>query len=142
MNKKEVLLYGALVATLIGCTVYVLLPFKLKLSYILDDAHLATELPEGTFANMICPNDGSELTQTAIIRYSSDVTDAPWRFAYYCGVEDIFWICNYPGGIGEARWYGPFNAYVKWTNLLAICGAAISGTALLLIALRKTQHKR
>lgn len=141
MNKKEVLLYGALTAALIGCTVYVLLPFKLKLSYILDDAHLATELPKGTFARMICPNDGSELTQTVIIHSFSDVRDAAWRVVYYCGVEDIFWICNYPGGIGEARWYGPFNAYLRWTNLSAICSAALSGTALVLIALRKTFYK-
>jgi len=56
-------------------------------------------------------------------------------------VEDIFWIHDYPGGIGEARWYGPFKGHLKWTNSLTICGATISGIALVLIALRKTLYK-
>lgn len=136
------LLYGVLVAILVGCTVYVLLPLKLKLYYILDNAHLATEHPEGTFGGMTCPHDDSELTQIVLINYRPDVKDAAWRFAFYCVTEDIFWICDYPGGIGEASWYGPFKAHLRWTNLLAICGATISGTALVLIVFRKTRHKR
>lgn len=135
------LLYGALVAILVGCTVYVLLPIKLKLSYILDDAHLTTEQPEGTFGNMTCPHDGSELAQIVIIHYP-DAVDAPWRSAYYCGAEDIFWIYDYRGGIGKASWYGPFKAYLRWTNSLTICGAAISGIALVITAFRKTRDKQ
>ena len=136
------LLYGALVAILIGCTVYVLLPLKVKLYYTLDDAHLATEQPKGTFANMTCPYDDSQLTEIVIINYSPNVVDAAWRSAFYCVTEDIFWIHDYPGGISQASWYGPFKGHLKWTNSLAICGAAISGMALLLIAFTKTWHKR
>jgi len=141
LDKKEMLLYGALVATLVGCTVYVLLPPKLKLYYILDDAHLATEPPEGTFVNMTCPHDGSELAQIVIIHYLNGA-DLPWRSAYYCEVEDIFWICDYRGGIDKISWYGAFKGYLGWTNSLTMCGAVISGIALVVIAFKKTRHKQ
>jgi len=140
MDKKEVLLYGVLVAILVGCTLYVLLPSKLKLYYILDNAHLATERPDGTFRSMLCPHDDSELAQIAIIHHSN-IVDAPWRYAFYCEIEDIFWINNYQGGISEARWYGPFKGHLKWTNSLTICGSTLSGIALVLIVLKKTLYK-
>jgi len=31
----------------------------------------------------------------------------PWRKAYYCAKEDVFWVWDAPDG-GRAVWYGPF----------------------------------
>ena len=90
---------------------------------------------------MTCPHDRSELTQIVLIYYP-DVVDAPWRAAYYCKLEDLFWIYDYRGGIDKISWYEPFKGYLRWTNPLMICGAAISGMALILIAFKKIRHKR
>jgi len=63
---------------------------------------------------MTCPQCKSPLEK--IVIYTSEHTDAAWRFAFYCRQDDIFWVYDFPGGISESRWYGPFNAYWKITN--------------------------
>jgi len=91
MGRKETLLYGILIIIIVVCMVYLLLPPLLKLSYVLDDAHLASIHPEGVFPSFTCPLDGSELRQMVII--SRSVLNVAWeRSAFYCEVEDIFWI--------------------------------------------------
>lgn len=137
MNKRTFLLFAVLGTVLIACIVYIALPLSLKLAYVLDEAHLATIRPEGNFANMTCPYDGSTLTQIVILQ--EEGADAPWRGAYVCEVEGIFWICDYQGGIGKIHWYGPFEATWGEANLLAAIGVALSATAFI-VFLAKHYH--
>ena len=117
-------------------TVYLLFPHQLKLSYVIDDAHLSEVDLQGTWSNMTCPQCGSQLEGIVIDPDDPQMIDEAWRFAYYCRQEDIFWVCNFPGGISSPRWYGPFNAYWKSTNPVAISIVIISGVALVLLAIR------
>lgn len=126
------MLSAVLGLVLTACAVYLMLPRSLKLIYALDSTHLATIRPEGTFANMTCPYDGSTLTQVVIIG-EEEGADVPWRAAYICETENIFWIVDYRGGVGKTLWYGPFDASWNKTNILAAVGAVISGTALIVV---------
>jgi hypothetical protein len=131
MNRKALMLSAILGTTLTACVVYLILPLSLKLVYVLDVAHLAVILPEGTFANMTCPYDGSTLTRIVIIQ--EEGADFPWRAAYVCETESIFWIADYRGAVGKIPWYGPFETSWNKTNLLATIGAVISGTFLIAV---------
>lgn len=108
MNRKSLMLATVLGLVLTVSFVYLILPRTLKLAYVLDSAHLATTHPEGTFANMTCPYDGSTLTQIVIIQ--GEGADAGWRAAFICETEGIFWIVEYRGGVDKISWYGPFGA--------------------------------
>lgn len=131
MGKKRIILYGVLAVVLVVSAAYLLLPNQLKLSYVIDDAHLSEVEPQGTWANMTCPQCGSKLEEIVIGIY----IDAG-SFAYYCREEDIFWVCFSSTNFNVTRWYGPFNAYWKLTNAVAISGVIISGVALVLLAIK------
>ncbi len=133
-SKKRILLYGIPTLALVISTVYLLLPSQLKLSYVLDDVYLAETEPQGTWSNLTCPQCGSQLEEIGI-RPSHKVDEA-WRYVYYCRQEDIFWVWDFPGGIGSPSWYGPFNAHWKLTNAVAFTIVIICGVAIVLLAIR------
>jgi len=134
-SKKIILFYGLLTAVIAISMSYLLLPPQLKLSYVLDDAHLAETEPQGWWGHMICPQCGSTLERIVIIEMEQQCCDFPWRDAYYCRQEDIFWVADCPG-IVFAGWYGPFNAYWKLPKIVASSSIIISGVALVLLAMR------
>jgi len=135
LDKKRILLYGTLAIILVISTAYLLLPPQLKLSYVVDDAHLAEVEPQGTWSNMTCPQCGSQL-ERIVIDPDSQMPDDAWRYAYYCRREDIFWIADCPG-FYFAGWYGPFDAHLRLTNTVAIGLVIVSGVALILLAIRE-----
>lgn len=114
---------------------YLLLPPRLKLFYNLDAAHLAEKDPSGTWGNMTCPQCGSQLEGIILDPDDPQMLDEPWRFAYYCRQEDIFWVADMPGWY-FAGWYGPFDAYWKTRNTAATSFLIISGIALVLVAIK------
>jgi hypothetical protein len=134
-RKRTILLYGTLAAFLVLSVVYLLLPSRLKLSYVIDSVHVAKMEPQGTWVSMTCPQCGSQLER--IVIYTSEYTDAAWRFAFYCGQEDVFWVYDFPGGTSESRVYGPFNAYWKITDAAAIGIIIICSVTLVLMIARK-----
>lgn len=136
IGKKKILLYGILTVVLVVSMAYLLLPPRLKLSYVIDEAHLAKTEPQGTWSNMTCPQCGSQLEEIVIIPADPQIMDKPWRVACYCRQEDIFWVYDFPGGISYSRWYGPFDAHLRLTNAVAISIVIISGVALVLLAIR------
>lgn len=140
-SKKRILSYGIVTAVLVISTAYLLLPPQLKLSYVLDDAHLAEVEPQGTWRNMTCPQCESQLEEIVMLRSDTPIQklDSPWRYACYCRYEDIFWVFDFPGGVSFPRWYGPFNAYWKLTNIVASSLVTISCVALVLLV---TKEKR
>jgi hypothetical protein len=133
-SKRTILLYGTLTAFLVFSIVYLILPPQLKLSYLIGYPHLAKAEPQGTWVNMTCPQ--CEFQLEGIVIYTSQHIDAPWRVAFYCRHEDIFWIYDFPGGIGYARWYGPFKAYWKITSTAAISVTIISGVTIVSMIIR------
>jgi len=134
LSKRRIILYGTPAIVLVISTVYLLLPPQLKLSYVLDDIHLAETEPQGTWSNLTCPQCGSQLEEIGI--KPSHKVDAAWRYAYYCRQEDVFWVFDFLGGIGYARWYGPFNAHWKLTNTVAFTIVVISGVAIVVLTIR------
>jgi hypothetical protein len=88
-GKKKMLLYSTFITFLFLSMVYPLLPSRLKLSYLIDNTHVAEKEPQGTWLNMTCPQCKSPLEK--IVIYNSEHTDAAWRFAFYCRRDDIFW---------------------------------------------------
>jgi len=134
VGKKRVLIYALPSIILVASAFYLLLPPQLKLSYVLDAAHLAEKDPEGTWGNMTCPQCGSELERIILDPDDPQMQDEPWRFAYYCRQEDIFWVADMPGWY-FAGWYGPFNAFWKIRNTTAISIIIISGVGLVLVAI-------
>ncbi len=132
MNKKTLILTAILGLLLVTCVVYLILPRSLKLVYVLDSDHLASIVPEGTFVNMTCPYDDSTLTRLVLIEEEGGA-DAPWRAAFICENENIFWIANYRGGVDKILWYGPFDASYDAANIIASVGAAISGVTLIAV---------
>lgn len=135
LGKKRLVLYGILTAVLVFSTVYLLLPPQTKLSYVLDDAHLAEAEPQGTWSNMTCPQCGSKLERIVIDPADPQIMDEPWRYAAYCRQEDIFWVAEMPG-FYFAGWYGPFNAHWKLTNAVAFTIVIICGVAIVLLVIR------
>jgi len=134
IGKKKMLLYGILTAVLVISTAYLLFPPQLKLFYVIDDAHLSEVEPQGTWSNLTCPLCGSQVEEI-VIDPSGKLGD-PWRYAYYCRQENVFWVWDFPGGMSSPRWYGPFNAYWKLTNAVAFGIVVISGVALFLLVIR------
>ena len=136
LGKKKMLLYGILAAVLVISTAYLLLPPQLKLFYVLDDAHLAEAKPQGIGSNMTCPQCGSQLERIVIDPSDPRMADEPWRYAYYCREEDVFWVADMPG-LYFAGWYGPFDAHLfGLRNTVAMYLVIISGVALILLAIR------
>ena len=135
LDKKRILLYGVPTVVLTISALYLLLPPQLKLSYVIDDAHLAEASPQGTWSNMTCPQCMSQLERIVLDPPDPLMTDEPWRYAYYCRQEDIFWVADMPG-MYFAGWYGPFKANLRLTNTVAVCLVIISGVALVLLAIR------
>lgn len=135
VGKKRVFLYGLPSMVLAISAFYLLLPPQLKLSYALHDTHLAETEPEGTWENMTCPQCGSKLEAIVIDPDDPQMQDEPWRFAYYCRQEDMFWIADMPG-FYFAGWYGPFDAHWRLTNTVAVIISIISVIALFLLALK------
>jgi len=133
-RKTRILLYGIPTLVLVISTAYLSLPPQLKLFYFLDEAHLAEVEPNGTWLNLTCPVCGSRLE--GIVIDPSDKVDGASRYVYYCANEDAFWVWYFPGGMGYARWYGPFSAYWKLTNAVATGTVIISCVALVLLAVR------
>jgi hypothetical protein len=131
---KKTLLYGALTVFLVLSMVYVLLPARLKLFYVIDDTYIAKVGPQGTLVNMTCPLCKSQLEE--IVIYTSQHIDGGWRYAFYCRQEDIFWVYDFAGGISYPTWYGPFSAYWKITDTAAISIAIISSVILVLMVTR------
>ncbi len=136
LSKRRTILYGTPAIVLVISTVYLLLPPQLKLSYVLDDIHLVETEPQGTWSNSTCTQCGCKLERMVIDPVDSHISDESWRFAAYCRQEDVFWVYDFPGGIGYARWYGPFNAHWKLTNTVAFTIVVISGVAIVLLAIR------
>jgi len=133
-GKKRMLLYSTFITLLVLSTVYLLLPPQLKLSYIIDDTHIVKIEPKGTWLNITCPQCKSQMEK--IVIYTSEHTDAALRFAFYCRQDDIFWVYDFPGGISESRWYGPFNAYWKITNTTDVCIIIISSFIIVLMVIK------
>lgn len=129
MDRKETLFYGIFIVIIVACMVYLLLPPLLKLSYVLDDAHLASIHPVGVFPSFTCPQDGSKLRQISII--SRSVLNVAWeKSAFYCEVEDIFWIYEVRGEDPEINFWGPFEGNLRTPNLLASSLMVLTGIAL------------
>jgi len=135
-DKKRKLTYGVLVSVLVISAAYLLFPPQLKLSYVIDDAHVAHAEPQGTWDGMICPQCGSRLERIVIYSDDPQMEDEALRFAYYCRHEDVFWVWNFPGGISSSSWYGPFDAYWKLTNTVATGIVIFSCVALVLLVVR------
>jgi hypothetical protein len=134
ISQRRMLFYGTFTTFIVLSTVYLLLPSQLKLSYIIDNTHIAKIEPQGTWLNMTCPQCKSKLEKIGI--YTSEDTDAAWRVAFYCRQDDIFWVYDFPGGISESRWYGPFSAYWKITDTAAIGIIIISSVIIVLMVTR------
>jgi len=135
-GRKRILLYGLLVAVLLISIIYLLLPSGLKLFYVLDTAYLAETEPQGTIRNMTCPQCGLQLERIVIDPSEPQIMDEPWRDAYYCVGEDIFWVADCPG-LFFAGWYGPFDAhFFGLRDTIAGGLVIISGVVLVVLAMR------
>lgn len=135
LGKNRKLRYGIPITVLVLSTVYLLLPSGLKLSYVLDDAHLTDVIPQVTQSNITCPQCGSQLDSIALISAEKGVIDAAWRVAYFCGQEDVFWVADCPG-LYFAGWYGPFYGRLfELRNIIALSLLILSGAALILLVI-------
>jgi hypothetical protein len=137
MKRRKIIVYVTLASFLVVSVAYLIFPPHLKLVYVLDSSHLARVEPQGNWSSMICPLCGSKLEQIVVDSDEPQTTDEAWRYAYYCKQEDLFWVINFPGGISSAQWYGPFNAYWKLANAVAISISIISGATIFLLAIRR-----
>lgn len=126
---------------MVACIIYLVLPRSLKLIHTLDLVHQATIHPEGTFTSMANPYDGSILTRIVIIQEEGGA-DVPWRAAYICEKEDIFWIIDSRGGFNKILWYGSFDASWDKTNVLATIGAVISCIATMIVIVTRHTLKK
>jgi len=132
VGKKRILLYGIPALIFVIAIAFLLFPAQLKLFYVLDEVHRARVEPTGTWVNMTCPECGRQLERIVIDPDNPLMADDAWRYAYYCGQEDIFWVADCAGWY-FVGWYGPFNAFWKLTNTTAISIVIISGVTLVLL---------
>lgn len=138
VNKRRLLLLLLFLALALSLA-YLLLPVQSRLFYALDDVHHARVEPQGNWSDMVCPLCGMKLERIVIDPAEPQVVDEPWRYAYYCQRDDLFWVASYPGGISSLVWYGPFNAYWRLTNAIAISISVICSVSIIVtIARRKS----
>lgn len=140
MKKRKTVVYVTLISFLVASAVYLVSPPQLKLFYVLDYLHLSRVNPQSARPpNLVCPLCGSTLDRIVIDPEDPRMADEGWQYAYYCSREDLFWVLYFPGGMSSAQWYGPFNAYWKLTNAIAMLVFAICCVTIFLLAVRKSR---
>jgi len=132
---RKILPRGILIVFFDISAVYLLLLPQQKLFYFIDDYHLARVEPKGTWSNMTCPLCGLQMEQIVIDSHDPQTADDPWRYAYYCEQEDLFWVADMPGWY-FAGWYGPYNAYWKLTNAIATFIVVVSSVSIIVLTMR------
>jgi hypothetical protein len=140
MKKRKTVVYVTLISFLVVSAVYLVSPPQLKLFYVLDYLHLSRVDPQSIMdgPSLVCPLCGSILDRIVIGPDDPRMADEGWRCAYYCSHEDLFWVFYFPSGMALAQWYGPFNAYWKLTNAIAMLVFAICCVTIFLLAMRKS----
>ncbi|MCX6818078.1 MAG: hypothetical protein NTU57_04440 [Candidatus Aenigmarchaeota archaeon] len=111
--KTKLLIGLLIIVAIVICGVYFLIPKNIICTnFVLDDAHKiidSSKTPQGWGdQNPRSPNDNSTLTKIILDSDDPNIMDEPWRYAFYSGNENIFWIVDMPGEL-LGGWYGPFE---------------------------------